>query len=140
MPAPPAAKGGWEPNLGFHAATIEGKENECRALPQKVRQPTTRERRNYARKRTVEEMMADAPSAHEVLQYAEREGIVLERASNQSGYAHVVCGSAKLPFSVPKGPRGPNGGKRKSLGSFATAEEAALTYALAERAATRRGG
>ena len=76
----------------------------------------------------------------QALQQAQAEGITLRKANNKSGYANVsVLSGGSKPFQVTVR----RSGRNVSLGSFATAEEAALSVArslegqvAAEQAAT----
>ena len=58
---------------------------------------------------------------------AEAEGLTLQRSENQTGYVGVYVNTSNKvkPFEA----RVMRGGKEVNLGSFATAEEAALQYA-----------
>ena len=69
-------------------------------------------------------------TAEEAVRQAEAVGLTLVKADNFSGYLGVRCYSSRRNLTKSYeaiGPRG--GGKTKSLGYFATAEEAALCRA-----------
>ena len=68
----------------------------------------------------------------EALQQAQAEGLPLQKADNTSGYANVRVQSGNpKPYQVLVS----RGGARVTLGSFATAEEAALCLARSQAAA-----
>ena len=71
---------------------------------------------------------AEPLTAAEAVATAEAEGLTLQRSgNNQSGFrgSQVYPGCPPKPFEA----RVTRGGTQVSLGSFATAEEAALQYA-----------
>ena len=83
---------------------------------------------DYARREASGEF-AETPSmtAAEALAAAEREGLSLSRSNNTSGFKHVRYHKERRarPYQLLV----TRGGQQKHLGSFATAEEAALEHA-----------
>ena len=65
-------------------------------------------------------------TAEEAVRQANAEGLTLLKAKNTAGYKGVSCRSGE---SKPYQAKVTRGGKSVALGSFATAEEAALCYA-----------
>ena len=70
-------------------------------------------------------LSAPAPTAEEAAAQALAEGLTLVRSSAQTGYKNVTLSGGAKPYQSQVSVKG----KRKSLGSFASAEEAALAYA-----------
>eukprot|EP00964_Phaeocystis_antarctica_P064953 scaffold39118_cov52-Phaeocystis_antarctica.AAC.3 len=83
--------------------------------------------------RAAREAQGAAPlTREEALQQAQAEGLQLQKADNTSGYANVGVHSGNpKPYKVVVS----RGGARVTLGSFATAEEAALCLARSQAAA-----
>ena len=79
-------------------------------------------------------------TSEEARQQAQAEGLTLRLADNKSGYSGVCLNESSRPKPYQAGYM--RGGKKVHLGSFATAEEAALRIAQSsgpeERAAARR--
>ena len=76
--------------------------------------------------RTVARCRTVALTAEEALRQAEAEGLALQPSDNKAGLKGVIFISGK---SKPYIARVTRGGTQVSLGSFATAEEAAVAYA-----------
>ena len=74
---------------------------------------------------------AAAPaSAEEAVRQAEAEGLTLLKANSVTGYNGVIfCTSKSKPYQARVG----RAGGQMHLGTFATAEEAALCYARSQR-------
>ena len=71
-------------------------------------------------------------AAKAAVRQAEAEGLTLQKSSNTAGYrgVHKVIQNGRSPFVAQVTDLGSNNlGKVRNLGSFATAEEAALAYA-----------
>ena len=64
-------------------------------------------------------------TSEEARQQAEAEGLTLRKADNKTGY-FGVCHNPQASKSKPYQAQVTRGGKKVSLGTFATAEEAAL--------------
>ena len=64
-------------------------------------------------------------TSEEARQQAQAEGLVLRVADNKTGYAGVHLHTTGKPYEA----KGRRGGKQVSLGTFATAEEAAMCVA-----------
>ena len=131
------------------------------AVPASVEEDEGEEQDGEEQETDDEEMMDDAyeeespdfvlESARKALREAEAEGLTLERADVKSGYKHVYKkvdtrgGSNRARYQVHMN----RGGRRQSLGTFDTAEQAALmaarevaqpsAHGLQERAAVSAG-
>ena len=98
----------------------------------KSRPPTRREKAAATRgdaqlnsSETHATLSAAAPTAEEAAAQALAEGLTLVRSSSQTGCKNVALSGGAKPYQSHVSVNG----KRKTLGSFATAEEAALAYA-----------
>ena len=74
-------------------------------------------------------------TGEQALQQAEAEGLTLRKADNKAGYANVSVMSGAKPYIALVG----RSGGKVHLGSFATAEEAALCVARSPEGQAQRG-
>jgi len=93
------------------------------------RRSCTRER--TGRRRSRRASLSTPLTKEEAVRLASEEGLTLELADTSGGYKGVYYRSDVK--SKPYEAQIKQGGKMKSLGTFATAEEAALVYARADR-------
>ena len=80
-------------------------------------------------------------AANAAVRQAEAEGLTLQKSSSTAGYCgvHKVIQNGRNPFVAQVTNLGSNNlGKVRNLGSFATAEEAALAYSMPGRPRRRR--